>query len=249
MPVKIQFSQSYYWLNSWLMANIIKLSVHSFCERFLDSRLDPAHRLYEQMMMAARSGIANIAEGSSRHSTSIESEMRLLDVARGSFDELQSDIFTFLLLRKADIWAIGHPDREAIWHVSLDQPRFSNSYLHDAAIYLHQQCAKFKPWIGSNDPDVVANALLILCIRENKMLHSQLQAQLERFREQGGFTENMTDERLGARAQQAAAAGAPNCPVCGKPMLKRLQKKGQGQGRTFWGCSGYPDCRGTRPFT
>ncbi|MDE6269249.1 MAG: hypothetical protein K2M12_00140 [Muribaculaceae bacterium] len=31
-------------------------------------------------------------------------------------------------------------------------------------------------------------------------------------------------------------------------MMKRMQKKGQMQGREFWGCSSYPTCNGTRPI-
>ncbi len=96
------------------MASIIQLSTQDFCDRFVDYHIDPGRRLYDQMVMAARSGVANIAEGSARHSTSIETEMRLLDVARASFDELQGDLFNFLLRRRAEIWPIGNPHREAI---------------------------------------------------------------------------------------------------------------------------------------
>lgn len=94
----------------------------------------------------------------------------------------------------------------------------------------------------------MANALLILCLRENKILQAQIKNRLENFRMTGGFTENMTVERLEARKTRATESGAPACPKCGKPMLKRMQKKGQGQGREFWGCSGYPQCNGTRPL-
>lgn len=38
----------------------------------------------------------------------------------------------------------------------------------------------------------------------------------------------------------------PQCPLCGKPMVRRTANKGSGAGRDFWGCSGFPDCRGTR---
>lgn len=80
MGVNIQFSQSYYWLNSWVLANIIQLATQDFCEHFVDYRMDPGRRLYDQMTMAARCGVANIAEGSARHSTSVETEMRLRSV-------------------------------------------------------------------------------------------------------------------------------------------------------------------------
>ncbi len=127
MGVEISFSQTYYWLDSWILANILQLATQEFYDQYIDYRIDPAHRLYDQMVMAARSGVANIAEGSSRHSTSIETEMRLLDVARASIDELQGDIFNFILRRRAAIWSIGHRDREAIWQMRLDPPNYSNS--------------------------------------------------------------------------------------------------------------------------
>jgi four helix bundle suffix protein len=76
-----------------------------------------------------------------------------------------------------------------------------------------------------NNPSMVANALLLFCVRGNKMLQSQIQSHLQSFRTPGGFTENMTEERLEACRQQAAQAGVPKCPKCGKPMLRRIQKK------------------------
>lgn len=248
MSVNIRFSQSYYWLNSWILGNVIQLATQEFCERFVDYRIDPGRRLYDQMTMAARCGVANIAEGSARHSTSVETEMRLLDVARASFDELQGDLFNYLLRLKADVWAIGNADREAIWQMRLDDPNYSNSYLHDAARHILAQKDIFDRWLASDNAAIVANALLVLCLRENKMLQAQIQSQLETFRSEGGFTENMTAERLEARKIRANASGAPSCPKCGKPMLRRMQKKGAGQGREFWGCCDYPHCDGTRPI-
>jgi restriction system protein len=47
----------------------------------------------------------------------------------------------------------------------------------------------------------------------------------------------------------SAAAGArtgPHCPVCSQPMTRRVARKGANAGRDFWGCTGYPACRGTR---
>ena len=246
MGVNIQFSQSYHWLNSWILANVIQLSTQDFCERFVDYHMDPGRRLYDQMVMAARCGVANIAEGSARHSTSIEAEIRLLDVARASFDELQGDVFNFLLRKNADVWPIGNTDRETIWQLRLDQPQYNDDYLHESAKHILAQKSKFNRWLDADDSETVANALLILCMRENKMLHHQIQGRFESFRQNGGFTENMTAERLEARKTQASESGAPICPKCGKPMLRRMQKKGQQQGRVFWGCSDYPKCNGTR---
>lgn len=248
MGVNIQFSQSYLALNSWVLANILQLATQSFCDRFVDYRIDPCRRLYDQMVLAARSGVANIAEGSARYSTSIETEMRLLDVARASIDELQGDYFNYLLRRKVEVWAIGNQMREAIWKIELDRPQYGNSLLHDAAQHILRQKAKYDPWVENGDAAVAANAMLVLCSRLNRMLESQLRKLLEDFKARGGFTENMTAERLEARKRQAAEAKAPDCPICGKPMLRRTQVKGAQQGREFWGCSDYPRCNGLRPM-
>ena len=73
-----------------------------------------------------------------------------------------------------------------------------------------------------------------------------MEKQLQQFREEGGFTEGLTAERLAHRTQQSLTDEAPACPVCGKPMIKRVAKKGLNSGKEFWSCSGYPECTGTR---
>ena len=62
---------------------IYQLTVE-FCRRFL-----PAHgdRTVDQMVQAARSGKQNIIEGSEDGQTSSEIEIKLLNVARGSFGD------------------------------------------------------------------------------------------------------------------------------------------------------------------
>jgi DNA topoisomerase-1 len=42
--------------------------------------------------------------------------------------------------------------------------------------------------------------------------------------------------------ESASKSTVPPCPTCGKPMVKRSGPRGG-----FWGCSGYPECRGLRP--
>jgi len=37
---------------------------------------------------------------------------------------------------------------------------------------------------------------------------------------------------------------SPGCPKCGSEMVLRTAKRGDNQGRQFWGCSKYPQCRG-----
>ncbi|WP_270805850.1 nuclease-related domain-containing protein [Aeromonas sp. QDB62] len=39
----------------------------------------------------------------------------------------------------------------------------------------------------------------------------------------------------------------PLCPRCGNQMVLRTAKRGDNKGNQFWGCSGYPTCRGITP--
>jgi restriction system protein len=39
----------------------------------------------------------------------------------------------------------------------------------------------------------------------------------------------------------------PSCPLCSKPMTRRVAGKGANVGQPFWGCTGFPGCRGTKP--
>ena len=51
-----------------------------------------------------------------------------------------------------------------------------------------------------------------------------------------------------ATTPNAASAQATACPLCAKPMARRTAKRGANAGGEFWGCTGYPACRGTRPI-
>ena len=46
-----------------------------------------------------------------------------------------------------------------------------------------------------------------------------------------------------------AVSTVPDCPLCAKSMVRRVAKQGANAGSAFWGCSGYPACRGTRPIS
>lgn len=48
------------------------------------------------------------------------------------------------------------------------------------------------------------------------------------------------------KATASTAEAAPSCPVCRASMVLRTARKGVKAGSTFWGCSSYPACRGTR---
>ena len=237
---------TYFWLNTWVFANIIQLATQDFCKRFLNLKNDPCGRQFDQMTQAARSGVANIAEGSSRHSTSRETEMKLTDVARASLAELANDYINWLLQHEQTPWSNLSPEFLQVKAIQLDKITYTDDVLYESSLHILAQKHKFDAWLKSDDSILVARCILVLCDRLISMLNKQLENNLQTFTEEGGFTEALTAERLQHRAEQAAAEDAPLCPNCGKPMVKRLAKKGVNSGKPFWSCPSYPDCTGTR---
>ena len=238
----------YFWLDTWVLANVIQLATQDFCMRFLNRTNDPCGRQYDQMTQAARSVPANIAEGNSRHSTSKETEMKLTDVARASLSELANDYINWLMHHESIPWSVKTDVYREVSCTILDRPSYKDDVQHQSSIHILKQKHKFDKWLVSGNSIMAANSILILCNRLIMMLGRQIQNQLATFKDEGGFTEALTAERLAAKAEKSIAEGAPPCPRCGKPMIKRMARKGLKSGRAFWSCSAYPECNGTRSF-
>ena len=243
----------YRWLDVWALANVIQLGTQKFCLKFLKPRIDPCGRMFDQMTQAARSGVANIAEGYSRRATSKESEMRLYDVAKASLDELAGDFRNWLMLAGELPWSESDQSERAVFGTPLDSAAFTEDVERNSAAHVLAQYAKFTRWLDSDDSLVAARAMLVLIGRAELMLVRKIGRTHGDFVEHGGFAENLTRDRLAARnaaAVQSRATGggnaAPQCPKCGKPMLKRVAKRGKNAGNEFWSCSAYPECHVTR---
>lgn len=172
--------------------------------------------------------------------------MRLTDVARASLSELANDYLNWLMRHECAPWSVKSEDHKSVSNVPLDRPTYKDDVQHQSSIHILKQKHKFDAWLASKDSLVEANCLLILCNRLIMMLGKQLENQMETFKEEGGFSEALSAERLARRAEQSAQNDAPLCPKCGKPMIKRMAKKGKNAGNAFWSCSSYPNCDGTR---
>ena len=116
----------YYWLDTWVLANVIQLATQDFCLRNLNRTNDPCGRQFDQMTQAARSVPANIAEGNSRHSTSKETEMKLTDVARASLSELANDYINWLMHREQIPWSTKSVDYNKVAFLTLDRPTYTD---------------------------------------------------------------------------------------------------------------------------
>jgi restriction system protein len=112
---RIRKSGGYRKLASFQTATIIYDATVWFCEKFLDERRT---RTVDQMVQAARSGRQNIAEGSRAGATSSQTELRLVNVARSSQEELLLDYEDYLRHRRLPQWAPDSPEATAVRSVA-----------------------------------------------------------------------------------------------------------------------------------
>lgn len=232
-------------LRSFQVTEIIYDGTAAFCERFVDKR----SRTYDQMVQAARSGRQNIAEGSRASATSSQTELRLVNVARASLDELLLDYEDFLLQRGLPMWDKDDPQAVKVRAVGKSDTPTAKTYA---------------PWLGHADPAVIANTMICLIHQANYLLDRQIHALERQFVEDGGYSERLAAARLEKRRREGGSSSdrtdpsdptdrsdrskkAITCTACGKPMVLRTARKGPRSGSQFWGCSGYPGCTATLP--
>ena len=247
---KLRPSGGYRDLRSFQIATIIYDATYWFCEKFLDSR----SRTVDQMTQAARSGRQNIAEGSRASATSSQTELRLINVARASLEELLLDYEDFLRHRRLPQWSPDSAEalavREIGRHHSVDRsdpPSQSPTRVADDHRY-----AAYAHWLDNPDPTVRANALICLTHQANTLLDRQIAALERDFVEEGGYSEQLAVARLAERNRKRDQSDRsdptdhpiPACPQCGKPTVLRTAKTGKNEGKQFWGCTGYPECKG-----
>lgn len=245
---KLRPSGGYRKTASFQATTIIYDATWWFCEKFLD----PRSRMADQMVQAARSGRQNIAEGSRAAATSSQTELRLLNVARSSQDELLLDFEDFLRHRHLPQWAPDSAEARAVREVPrrFRQDQTDRTDLTDLTD--PQRWALYAPWLEHADPTVRANALICLINQANYLLDQQIAAVEGQFVEGGGYSEQLAAARLVERERRKRDQADPSdptdripfCPQCGKSMVLRTAKTGRNAGHSFWGCSGYPQCKG-----
>ena len=207
----------------------------------------------DQMVQAARSGRQNIAEGSRASATSSQTELRLLNVARSSLEELMLDFEDFLRHRRLPQWAPDGLEARAVREVPRKFKRDQADQSDLTDLTDQQRWALYAAWLEHADPAVRANALICLINQANFLLDRQIAAAEAQFVEGGGYSEQLAAARLAERDRRKRdpsgptdpADHIPSCPQCGKPLVLRTAKTGKNAGRQFWGCSGYPQCKGT----
>jgi restriction system protein len=246
---RLRPSGGYRQLRSFQVATLIYDATVNFCDRFID----PRSRTSDQMVQAARSGRQNIAEGSRAGASSSQTELRLVNVARASLDELLLDYEDFLRQRRLPLWDKNAPRARAVRELARAKnpsQRDRTDRTRPADIF-----GPYAAWLNHQDPAIVANAVVCLIHQANYLLDLQITALERAFVSEGGYSERLAAARIAERQrvqdQQDSPVRAnpslPACPLCGKPMVMRAARKGKNAGTRFWGCAAYPACHGTRP--
>jgi four helix bundle suffix protein len=169
-------------LLSFQMARIVYDGTVRFCERFLKK----SDRTYDQMVQAARSGKQNILEGCQASGTSKETEIKLINVARASLEELLEDYRDYLRVRDAPLWQ--KDSKEALF-VRKPGAKKNRSY------------ETYRTYLETRPAEVVANILVCVVHQTNYLLDQQLRQLEQAFVQEGGLRERMTRARLAERSK------------------------------------------------
>lgn len=161
---------------------IYQLTVE-FCKRYLPTYGD---RTVDQMVQAARSGKQNIVEGSEDGQTSSEMEIKLLNVARGSLQELRADYQDYLNTRHLQTWS---PESERLQRL--------REFCHS-----HNDYSDYAPLLGKMNDEEMANMALTLCHQTDKMMCAYIDKLAKQFVTEGGIKERMHAARTGYRQEQ-----------------------------------------------
>lgn len=156
-----------------------------FCHRFLPAYGD---RTVDQMIQAARSGKQNIVEGSEDGQTSSEMEIKLLNIARGSLQELRADYNDYLNTRHLTSWPANSERQQRL-----------REFCHS-----HNDYSDYEPFVNKMSDEEMANMALTLCHQTDKMMCAYIEKLEKKFVTEGGIKERMYAARTGYRQEQDA---------------------------------------------
>ncbi len=150
---------------------------------FAQNFLSRGDRTVDQMIQAARSGKQNIAEGCSASTTSRETEIKLLNVAKASLQELLLDYEDYLRVRGLSLW-------------DKDNPR---------TIKLREKCLNcadtetYMAILPKCDTEMICNLAATLIHQTDVLLKRLIDKVQDQFLKEGGIREQMTRARLQSR--------------------------------------------------
>ena len=173
---------SYRKLLSYQKAEVVFDITYYFCQHFLSK----GDRTVDQMIQAARSGKQNIIEGCAASSTSKETEIKLINVAKASLQELLADYEDYLRTHQHEQWPEHSEKWEAMRQVGIK----------------HSDSTYYRQLISTHPAETIANISIILIKQTDYLLYKQLKSLSQKFLTEGGFRERMTRMRLEEREKE-----------------------------------------------
>ena len=147
---------------------------------FAHKYLQKGDRTIDQMIQAARSGKQNIVEGCSASTISAETEIKLLNVAKASLQELLEDYKDYLRVCGLHLWLENSEKHE----------------LASRACAAHNEPEYYTDAIKERSDETIANIAIILIRQTDYLLKHYFDRIKQDFLENGGIREEMTRGRL-----------------------------------------------------
>lgn len=147
-----------------------------FVEHYLPKHGD---RTVDQMKQAARSGKQNIAEGNEAGTTSMETNIKLVNVAKASLKELQEDYEDYLRTHGMNQW-----------NSSSDQCRNARAWCKQ-----HSSSSDYMKVCELRNDETIANIAIILIHQADYLLMRLLEKLKQDFLQYGGIREQMSQAR------------------------------------------------------
>jgi len=155
------------------MAEIVYDLTFDFCARYISD-----FKLKAQIEGAARGGKQNIAEGSMTSGSSKQSELRLVQVARASQEELLNDFFDFLRVHGLERWGKDDGRVQEIRQLAYMTDRTDRTY----GTYM-------------TEPEAAANCLICLIYQTTYLLDQQMKALEKDLVQKGDYKERYAQTR------------------------------------------------------
>jgi len=178
MRTQVFWEELYFYQKSVVLYQLTYIFIQRYLKR--------GDRTIDQMLQAARSGKQNIVEGSADGVTSMEMELKLLNVARASLKELREDYKDYILSRKLTRWDVKHPRYDTML-------KFCRK---------HNKWDEYSPYVDKWNDEEIANICLTLCHMVDKMMMTYQEKLEKDFVANGGIKERMAAARMKYRTDQ-----------------------------------------------
>ena len=172
MRTQVFWEELYFYQKSVVLYQLTYIFIQRYLKR--------GDRTIDQMLQAARSGKQNIVEGSADGVTSMEMELKLLNVARASLKELREDYEDYILSRKLTRWDVKHPRYDTML-------KFCRK---------HNKWDEYSPYVDKWNDEEIANICLTLCHMVDKMMMTYQEKLEKDFVANGGIKERMAAARM-----------------------------------------------------